>query len=219
MRSMVLGLGLVVAIACPYSLAANDIHALAQAVDDHYNRLKSFQAEFIELYSGNGMDRTESGTLWLKKPRKMRWEYRSPKEKMFLSDGQSAWFYVPGERQARREPFKKLEDLRSPLGFLLGKTNLEKELSGLSEAGDIPALQTGDVVLRGIPKSMEDRVSQVLLEVNRQSQITRIVLRETDETTTEYRFSNLKENLPLADQKFRFEPPPGVETIQGELGQ
>ena len=38
--------------------------------------------------SGIKMERTESGTLWLKKPGKMRWEYRSPKEKLFLGDGQ-----------------------------------------------------------------------------------------------------------------------------------
>src|SRR5215472_18295890 len=113
-----------------------NVHAIAQAVDDHYNHLRSLQAEFTEIYRGNGMDRTESGTLWLKKPRKMRWEYRSPREKLFLTDGQDAWFYVPGENQVRKERFKKLEDLRSPLGFLLGKTKLAKELQGLSIAPD-----------------------------------------------------------------------------------
>ncbi len=165
------------------------------------------------------MDRTESGTLWLKKPRKMRWEYRSPREKLFLSDGQNAWFYVPGERQARRESFKKLEDLRSPLGFLLGKTKLEKELLGLSVAPDAQPMQAGNIVLRGVPKGMEDRVSQVLLEITPANRISRIVLQGTDEAVTEYRFSNEKENVAVADDEFRFEPPPGVETIEGELGQ
>ena len=78
------------------------------------------------------MERTEWGTLWLKKPGKMRWEYRSPRDKLFLSDGKDAWFYVPGERQVRRTAVKKLDDLRSPLAFLLGKTKLEKELQALS---------------------------------------------------------------------------------------
>jgi outer membrane lipoprotein carrier protein len=205
--------------ALPATAAAMpDVHAIAQAVDNHYNHLRSFQAEFTELYRGNGMDRTESGTLWLKKPRKMRWEYRSPKEKLFVSDGNNAWFYVPGERQARREPFKKLEDMRSPLGFLLGKTRLEKELKGLSGAVDVPPVQPGNVVLRGIPKGMEDRVSEVLLEITPQNRIYRIVLQGTDEAVTEYRFSSQQENLPLADDRFRFEPPSGVETIDGELG-
>src|ERR1700752_5489549 len=81
---------------------AADVKALAAAVDAHYNHLRSLQAEFTEVDRGLGMERTESGTLWLKKPGKMRWEYRSPKEKLFLSDGQNAWFYVPGDRQARK---------------------------------------------------------------------------------------------------------------------
>jgi len=62
------------------------------------------------------MERTESGTLWLsksglKKPGKMRWEYRSPREKLFVSDGTSAWFYVPGDRQARKTDARKLDDI------------------------------------------------------------------------------------------------------------
>src|SRR5215813_1094307 len=96
-------------------LSAQNIHDLARAVDDHYNHLRTLQTDFTEIYKGDGMERTESGTLWLKKPRKMRWEYRSPKEKLFVSDGNEVWFYVPEDRQARKEAARKLEDLRSPL--------------------------------------------------------------------------------------------------------
>src|SRR5437016_14093567 len=116
--------------------AASDIKNLAAAVDAHYNHLRSLEAEFTEVYRGSGMDRTESGTLWLKKPGKMRWEYRSPKEKLFVSDGKDAWFYLPGDKQVRKTQVRKLDDLRSPLAFLLGKTKLEKELHGLSLAPD-----------------------------------------------------------------------------------
>jgi outer membrane lipoprotein carrier protein len=196
-----------------------DVHAVAQAVDNHYNHLRSLQAEFTEIYRGNGMDRSELGTLWLKKPRKMRWEYRSPREKLFLSDGENAWFYVPGERQARKEPFKKLEDLRSPLGFLLGKTKLEKELRGLSLAPDVASLDKEDLVLRGVPNGMQEQVSEVLVEITPDKRIVRIILEGTDDSTTEYRLSDQKENVAVADQQFRFEPPPGVETIEGDLGQ
>src|SRR5579863_8918387 len=45
---------------------APDVHAIAQAVDERYNHLHSLQAEFTEIYRGAGMERTESGTLWLK---------------------------------------------------------------------------------------------------------------------------------------------------------
>lgn len=196
-----------------------NVHSIAVAVDDRYNHLRSLQAEFTEIYRGNGMDRSESGTLWLKKPRKMRWEYRSPSEKLFLTDGQDAWFYVPGESQVRKERFKKLEDLRSPLGFLLGKTKLEKELQGLSIAPDVHPLVPADIVLRGVPKGMGDRVSQVRLEITPDSHISRIEIEEVDGAVTEYRFSQQKENVPISDARFQFSPPAGVETIEGDLGQ
>lgn len=199
--------------------AQTNVRALAEAVDNYYNHLRSLQAEFTEVYHGNGMERTESGTLWLKKPRKMRWEYRSPREKLFVSDGQDAWFYVPGEQQARKEPFRRLEDLRSPLGFLLGKTKLEKELHGLSVAPDVAPLAAGNVVLRGVPNGMKDQVSQVVLEIEPNHQIARILLEGVDGSVTEYRFRQQKENVAVSDERFRFTPPAGVETIEGDLGQ
>lgn len=197
---------------------AQDIHQLARAVDEHYNHLRSLEADFTEIYRGGGADRVESGTLWLKKPRKMRWEYRSPKEKLFVSDGQEVWFYLPAERQARRTELKKLEDLRSPLAFLLGKTKLENELRGLSKVVDQAPMEAGNTLLRGVPQAMADRVSEVQLEITPSDQIVRILMMEADGATTEFRFAGLKENLNLSDGRFQFTPPPGVETVEGELG-
>jgi outer membrane lipoprotein carrier protein len=212
---IVFGLATTFAAAAP----APDVHAIAQAVDERYNHLRTLQTDFTEIYRGAGTERTESGTLWLKKPGKMRWEYRSPREKLFLSDGKDAWFYVPGERQVRRTAVKKLEDLRSPLAFLLGKTKLEKELQALSLAPDVNPLAAGDVVLRGVPKTLADRVSQVLLEVTPEHWIGRILIEEVDGSVTEYRFTNQRENVVVPDRQFRFAVPDGVEVISGEWGQ
>ncbi len=203
----------------PANGSAPDLHAVAQAVDDHYNHLRSLQADFTETYRGGGMDREESGTLWLKKPGKMRWEYRSPRDKLFLSDGKEAWFYVPGDKQARKTPVRKLEDLRSPLGFLLGKTKLEKELQGLGFAPDIAPMDQGDLVLRGVPRALGDRIHQILLEVTPQNRIRRIQIEETDGSSTEYLFSQHREDIPIEDKLFRFVVPPGVEMIDADVGQ
>jgi outer membrane lipoprotein carrier protein len=196
-----------------------DVRQMAHAVDEHYNRLRSLEAEFTEIYRGDGAERTESGTLWLKKPRKMRWEYRSPKEKLFVSDGQTVWFYVPSEKQATKTDFRKLEDVRSPIAFLLGKTKLENELQGLSKAVDQVPLAPGNTMLRGVPKAMTGQVSEVQLEVTPSNQIMRIVLMEADGGTTEFRFSAWKEDVDLNDSRFHFIAPAGVETVDGELGQ
>ena len=163
------------------------------------------------------MDRTETGTLWLKKPGKMRWEYRSPKDKLFVSNGKDAWFYVPDDRQARKTDAKKLEDIRSPLAFLLGKAKLEKELQGLSLAPDVPPLQPENVVLRGVPQALADRVSEILLEITPDHRIARIIIQEVDGAATEYRFDAIKEDVAIADGRFQFKPPPGTETVEEGL--
>lgn len=191
-----------------------DAAAVARGADEHYNHLTSFKTDFTEIYHGPGVSRTESGTLWLKKPGKMRWEYQQPREKLFLTDSHTAFFYVPGERQARKTPLKNLDDIRSPLRYLLGKTKLEKELEGLSLAVDQTPATAGDTMLRGIPKGMTDRISEVLLEISPGFRIDRIVIQEIDGTTTDFRFSNTQENVAVADSLFRFSPPPGVEVIE-----
>lgn len=191
-----------------------NVAEIARQTDEHYNRLKTFKTDFTENYQGPGISRTERGTLWLKKPGRMRWEYREPREKLFLTDAHTAFFYVPGERQARKTPLRNLDDIRSPLRYLLGKSRLEKELDGLSVAADHAPARTGDTVLRGVPKTMKDRISEVLLEISPGFQIDRIVIREIDGTTTDFVFSNTQENVPVEDSLFRFTPPPGVEVIE-----
>ena len=196
---------------------APDVKTLAAAVDEHYNHLHSLQAQFTELYRGSGIERTESGTLWLKKPGKMRWEYRSPREKLFVSDGKDAWFYVPADHQARKTAARKLDDIRSPLAFLLGKTKLEKELDALSLAPDIPPSAPENVVLRGVPRALADSVNEILLEIAPDKRIVRIVIDEVDGSVTEYRLNDQQEDAAIANSRFQFRPPAGTETIDGDL--
>ena len=213
-------LGLTLASVSQLWAIQTDVHTLARATDDHYNHIKTLKAQFTQTYEGPGVSRSESGTLWLKKPGRMRWEYSQPRKKLFLTDSQTAFFYVPGERQARKTSVKQLDDIRSPLRYLLGKTKLEKELEGISLAPDVAPATAGNTVLRGIPKGMKDRISEVLLEVSPASRITRIVIRETDGTTTDFHFSSLEEDLPMPDSLFRFAPGPGIEIIdQRQISQ
>jgi len=198
----------------PAAEVSPEVRRLADAVDRRYNTLSSLETNFTETYRGAGVARSESGTLWLKRPGKMRWEYSQPRPKLFISDGKTAWFYVPGEAHARKAPVKQLDDLRSPLRYLLGRTKLVKEFSGLSLAGEVAPRVAGDVVLRGTPKGMEDRIAQVLLEISPERQIRQLVIEENDGAVTEFRFSDQKENTAVSDQRFKFVPPPGVETVE-----
>jgi len=205
----------VCSMACAQSAPKQvELHRLAEAVDKHYNSLNSLETQFSEQYQGGGMTRTESGTMWIKKPGKMLWQYSTPRQKLFVTDGKTAWFYVPGEKQARRTSVKKLDDLRSPLRYLLGHSKLEKEFTGLSLAPDRQPVNPGDIVLRGVPKGMEDRVSMVLLEVTPENRLSRIYIEELDGSQTDFRFKEQRENVPVADSRFSFNPPAGVEVME-----
>jgi outer membrane lipoprotein carrier protein len=183
---------------------------LAARVDARYNHLKSLQAHFVEQYDGMGIQRTESGTLLLKKPGRMRWSYDEPQGKLFVLDGHSAYSYTPGDSQAQRVPARQLDDLRSPLRFLLGHTRLEKELSGISLTSIADGFR-----LTGVPAGMEQRVRSLSLDVTADGTIQAIRMAEIDGATTDFHFSNIRENIPTRDSDFVFVPPAGVGVVEG----
>jgi outer membrane lipoprotein carrier protein len=205
-----------ITLLCASAFAETDARArqIADKVDAKYNRLRSLKMDFAENYAGGGRIRKESGTLWLKQPGKMRWDYNSPTPKLFLSDGKTAYFYVPGERQARKTNLKNLDDLRSPLRYLLGKAKLVKEFDDLTIVPGAKLLHPENVVLGGVPKRLKDRVQQVLFEINPQSQIERLTIEEVDGTVTEFTFTGVEETPRVSDDWFKFKRPENVELIE-----
>lgn len=183
---------------------------ILRKVGDHYNHLSSLRASYSEHYTGMGMDRTETGTLLLKKPGRMRWNYNTPAGKVFLLDGKFGWFYTPGDNQATRIPAKKLDDLRSPLRFLLGHTQLAKELDQITVAPD-----GSNFRIAGIPKGMTQRVKSLALTVTAAGAIQTMRLEEIDGAVTEFAFSGMQENIPVRDSDFTFAPPAGVAIVDG----
>jgi len=191
-------------------LAQNDSTAIIQKVDNHYNRLSSLRARYTEHYSGMGLERSESGNLLLKKPGRMRWSYDQPAGKVFVLDGKYAWFYTPGDAQAQRIPAKQLDDLRSPLRFLLGHTQLRKELDNLSVTPE-----NGSYRIAGVPKGMDQRIKLLSLWVNPSGAIDRMKIEEIDGSITEFTFSSVEENVPSKDSDFVFRAPEGIAVVDG----
>ena len=184
-------------------------HEMAQRVDRRYNQLRSLKAGFVESYEGLGIRRTESGTMLLLKPGRMRWDYSSPAGKVFLLDGKFAWFYARGDSQVQRVPAKQLDDLRSPLRFLLGHTELEKELNHLK----LTPVAGGLYTLSGQPKGLEKRVSLLTLTLTAEGAITGIEIEDADGALTRFTFTNEQPNAPVPNETFRFTPPPGVPVV------
>jgi outer membrane lipoprotein carrier protein len=188
---------------------SSSVKEVAHRVDEHYNALQSLKAGFTEAYEGLGIRRTESGTLLLRKPGRMKWNYNSPPGKVFLLDGKYAWFYTRGDAQVQRLPAKELNDLRSPLRFLLGHTELEKELTGLAVVGG----PDDELTLTGIPKGEEDRVRRITLTVTPAGVITALAIEEMDGALTRFTFTGEEQNTPIPAATFHFTPPPGVPVV------
>jgi outer membrane lipoprotein carrier protein len=185
------------------------VHEVAQLVDGHDNKLHSLRAGFTESYQGLGMSRSESGTLLLLKPGRMKWDYSSPAGKLFLLDGKYAWFWSPSAAQVQRIAAKELDDLRSPLRFLLGHTQLEKEFDSLRVA---PGPE-GEFTLTGVPKGQENRVRQVRFNITAVGAITAIEIEETDGALTRFTFTGEEPNAAIPESTFRFTPPAGVPVV------
>jgi outer membrane lipoprotein carrier protein len=185
---------------------------VAARVDQHYNALHSLEVHFVQSYSGMGMNRREAGVLLLKKPGRMRWTYTDPDGKLFVLDGKYGYFYSPGETEAQKVDEKKLDDLRSPLRFLLGHTELEKELTGLH----VTCGGSGTCDLAGVPKGLEQRVSSLKITAAADGTIRAMTIEETDGVTNRFEFSGEADNVPAANTAFDFVAPPGVHVVEGE---
>jgi len=194
----------------PNALTATD---LAKRVDLHYNQLHSLRASFNEQYEGLGMTRNESGTMLLRKPGRMKWEYQSGQGnasgKVFVLDGKYAWFYAPGDTQVQRLAASQLDDLRSPLRFLLGHTKIESELQSLTLA---PA-PGGSYTLSGQPKGQQKRISKLALTVTKDGAILGILIDEVDGARTHFTFTGEEPNAEIPESTFHFTPPPGVPVV------
>ena len=195
--------------------------AFAATIDHHYNALHSLSVEFTQQYDGMGLDRTETGTLLLRKAGRlasagqMRWTYTKPEGKLFVFDGHDAYFYTPGQNEIARVPSRKLDDLRSPLAFLLGRASLAKQLESLKIQRDGSSADSGRLVLTGIPRGMEKRIAQFVIAAEADGTITMLRVEEIDGAINSFRLKNERPNVPAPASEFTFTPPPGTHIVEG----
>lgn len=227
--------------------SSKDVQALVHLLETRYHSATSWKATFLERYSEGPREmRVESGTAYFRKLGRMRWEYESPEEKLFIADGKTVWFYVPADKTVTRAAMKESDDWRTPLALLTGKARLSR-LCGKIEfvasaavkngkaAGlnDQPGLET----LRCLPRekaapgshpsgggkdnAIESSApfAEILLQVNRVSgELADVIIRQAGGIEMEYRFGNWQRDLPLADSMFRFQAPPGVAIVEETPG-
>ena len=188
------------------------LDSLLKGVESRYNRAKTLQVLFHESYTPQGKPRrSESGTLMLRKPGRMRWDYDQPKGKLFVSDGKSLWLYTPSENRAEKMKVQESEDMRAPLAFLLGKLNFQKEFRNLEGRAEGTGWR-----IKAEPKTDNLPYSAVEFVVGADSRIKEVKVTGYDHSILEFSFDHEEVDPVLDDRLFHFQAPKGVEVVEGE---
>jgi outer membrane lipoprotein carrier protein len=195
--------------------SAPSLDALVRGVERSFATMKDFSADFVQIFQDPlNQKQQESGHLYLMRPRMMRWEYKNPEEKLFVSDSKNVYLYVPADRQVSKEAVRDTFDDRMPLMFLLGRSDLRNEFTRFELLNTRPFLE-GTKVLRMYPRRKTD-LSEVIMEVDPANfQVRRLLLAHMDGSKSEFIFSNIRINTGLKASIFQFKVPTGVEIVDG----
>lgn len=194
-------------IAClPDAQAADSLTRLLKGVENRYNHSDTLEVAFAETYTNHGRKLTENGELFLRKPGRMRWEYKIPAGKIFGSDGKYIYSFLPDKNLFEKASMKGAEDMRAPLAFLLGKLQFEKEFRAFRTQPD----GRGSTFITGTPQSDKLPYTEVTFLVDPNFTIRWLNVKGVDGSQLDYAFSAEKQNPPIAESMFNFKPPLGV---------
>jgi outer membrane lipoprotein carrier protein len=203
-------------LATAASSAAPDPYAgvargLIQRLEAHHARTTDLVARFTQSYRSGmlGREVVERGVVSVKRPGRMRWEYKDPEAKLFVSDGKTFYFYVPADRQVVVSAQDEERSLAARL--LSGRGGLLDEF----EASLDEPLEAGVFRLRLVPRRPQADVERAILDVEPSGRIRSILLEDVQGNRTRFLFESVRENTGLRDGLFRFDVPAGVEVIRG----
>jgi len=161
----------------------------------------------------------------------MRWEYQAPERDIFLVDGKTAWFYVPGDHTVVRVPAKQSTDWRTPLALLAGEMKVSRVCARVELAQQTPETPANVVLqcrLRGAdPDGSSKRVNgdesgdlrgneTVFFEIDQQTgELARLEMRQAGGVNVEFRFKGWRMNPALDESMFRFNVPLGTAIVNG----
>ena len=187
---------------------------LLTALQHKYDSVRDFSANFEHTYAG-GVLRTklvERGTVLIKKPGMMRWDYTEPEEKAFVSDGTTLYSHIPVDRQVLVGQVPPEDPASTPVLFLAGKGDLTQDFTAAySEAPDAPP---DTWIIRLTPRQATVDYEWLTLAVDRAGlSIMQFIAVDFQGAVSTFTFTNLRENENLPDRLFDFHIPSGTEVI------
>jgi outer membrane lipoprotein-sorting protein len=191
--------------------------AVIDGVESHYRSLKDFQADFVQVARilSYPQDQRSEGKVYLKRKRRMRWDYSKPSQDQYYIDGDEVIQYSPEIRQARKVKLSGKGGIRSPLVFFEGLKSAEKDYS-ISFNSDPSFDRSTRYVLQLTPRDPKAvALRRILLFVDKKDfQVGRIDQYDLYGNVTELHFRDVKINQGLADSFFQFKAPTGVTVIE-----
>lgn len=200
-----------VATAAPSpSDTADEALRLARRLDQRHRTLSDLTARFTQTYRSGllGREVVERGVVQVKRPGRMRWEYRDPDKKTFVSDGKTFYFYVPADRQVIVRDQAGARGL--PTLLLSGQGDIASQFAVALEQG-----AAGRHALRLTPREPDPEIDSVRLDLDARERIVGIEVLDVQGNRSRFRFDDIRENVGLSDALFRFEIPRGVEVVAG----
>jgi len=184
----------------------------ARAVQQKYDLVKDFSADFTHVYEGGVLKKksTERGTVQIKKPGRMRWEYTTPDKKVFVSDGRKIYSYIPADKQAIVSSMPADDEATTAVLFLAGKGSLTRDFN-VSYAG---SAADGAWALRLDPRRKQRDYDWLVIGVDPKTmRIRSLTAADQQGGRSTFQFTNYRENTGLADAVFVFKIPRGTDVI------
>ncbi|HSN93410.1 MAG TPA: outer membrane lipoprotein carrier protein LolA [Anaeromyxobacteraceae bacterium] len=186
---------------------AGDAAALARKVQAFYERTGDLQARFVQTYTYSGFGgrkQASTGTLRVKKPGMMRWDYDTPEKKTIAVKGSRLVQWEPEANQVYVDERFDASAMSAAVTFLLGKGDLVREF-------EVDLSGAGWLVLT--PRAPDPRVAAVELEVGPEGQVTATRVRDGSGNVNEIRFEDVRRNAGLSAADFDVALPKGVRRV------
>ncbi|OGP14892.1 MAG: outer membrane lipoprotein carrier protein LolA [Deltaproteobacteria bacterium GWA2_54_12] len=189
---------------------AGDAAAVVSKLQSKYESITSLKADFTQEVTSRGMPALKSeGKVWLKKPGRMRWEYKKPAKDLIVSDGRTIWLFQPDLNQVIERPALSSASSMAT-DFLSGIGSVEKEFDV-----KLAALETVNHVLILTPKQEQAGLKKLILEVGKETSIVeKTVITDHFGNQTAVTFSNIRLNASMKDSLFKYTPPRGASIVR-----
>jgi outer membrane lipoprotein carrier protein len=215
-RALRLALAVAGCLLAGRAAAAPSLDETLSALEAAQRRVVDLKAPFQQSSHNKSLNQTidARGTLYLKKPGRLRWEYQTPTPQEIVSDGARLWVYTPELKQVNVAPAPQA--LAGPAGsFLEGLGQVREHFHPRFLNPAQPTDAQGLVVLDLTPKQPQPLLARLIVSVDPSSWLVRTaVVHDQLGNTVTVRFAAPVVNSGLPDSLFTFVPPAGVTVIQ-----